>query len=117
MISDWFAIFPDLSVRPFCHPPAQIQFARNHRLRKITCADEIGHNVNLANSLGVKQKERVAQAWLLFPEGAFHIGKNLSAPNFRRMLERWRARVWIHRRAVTDDEECGVVESHRRKVQ
>src|SRR5713101_3216422 len=105
MISDWFAIFPDLAARPFCYAAIQLQLARNHRLREITFADEIGHNVNLANFLRIKRKERVAQAWLLFPKGAFNIDKNFSAPNFRRVRKRRHARIRIHRRTMTDDEE------------
>src|SRR5712692_11266095 len=98
MISDWFAIFPDLAARPFCYAAIQLQLARNHRLREITFADEIWHNVNLANFLRIKEKESVTQAWLLFPKGAFNIDKNFSTPNLRRVRQRRRARVRVYRR-------------------
>ena len=75
---------------------------------EITFADEIRHHVNLANRSRIEQKNCVAQTRFLFPEGAANLGKNFSTPNLRRMRERRRARIRIHRRAMTNNEKCAV---------
>ena len=108
MISDRLGIFPDLAVGSFCDAAIQLKLTRDNRLREITFADEIGHDVNLANFRRIKQKERVAQTWLLFPERAADICKNFPTPNLRHMRQRRRARIGIHRRAVSDDEKRGI---------
>src|SRR6266481_692685 len=108
MISDRLTISPDLSIRSFCGSPAQLKLARNHRLREITFADEIRHHVNFANRFGIEQKQRITQARFLFPERALHLSKNLPTPNLRRMLQRRRARIRVHGRAVRNNQERAV---------
>ena len=75
MISDRLTISPELSIRSFRDPPIQPKFARNHCLREVTLADEIRDHVNFANRFGIENKQRVAQARLLFPKRAIHVRK------------------------------------------
>src|SRR6058998_785614 len=103
MIPDWLTIIPDLPISAFRHLTVQPQFAWNHYLGEITLADEIRDDVNVFDCARIEQKDRVAQTRLFFPKRAFHIDKNFSAPNFRRMRQSWRARIRIHRRAMTDN--------------
>src|SRR5206468_10734721 len=84
MIPYRLAIFPDLTIRAFSDPIIQFKLPRNYSLRKITLADEIRHDVNFVNQLGIEQEQRVAQARFFFPKGALDVGKDLSTPNLCR---------------------------------
>src|SRR5438034_9317719 len=108
MISNRLTIFPELSIRSFRDPPIQLKLARDHRLREVTLADEIWHHVNFTNRLGIEQKQRITQARFLFPKRALHLSKNLPTPNLRRVLQRRRARIRVHSRAVRDDQQRSV---------
>src|SRR5205823_2873889 len=108
MIPDWLTIIPDLPIRSFRHLTVQPQFAWNHCLGEITLADEIWDDVNVFDRAWIKQKDRVAQTRLFFPKRTLHIGKNISTPNLGPMREGRRARIRIHRRAMTDDEQRGL---------
>src|SRR6266436_3585509 len=109
MIPDWLTIIPDLPISAFRHLTVQPQFAWNHCLGEITLADEIRDDVNVFDRTWIEQKDRVAQTRLFFPKRTLHIGKNISAPNLGRMRQSRRARVRIYRRAMTDDEQCGLL--------
>ena len=109
MVPDRLAIIPGLPTRAFCNSSVQLQFTRNDDLRKITLADEIRDDVDIFDCVRIEQKDRVAQTRLFFPKRTLHIGKNISAPNLRRMRQSRRARVRIYRRAMTDDEQCGLL--------
>ena len=108
MISDRFAIFPDLTARPFRRPAIQLKLARDHCLREVTFANKIRDYVHLADCFRIEQKNCIAQTRLLFPKGTLNICKNFSTPNLGRMRQRRRARVRIHRRAVSYDEKRGI---------
>src|SRR5205814_10456503 len=114
MISDRLTICPDLAARTFCEAVVQLKLTRDYRLGEITFADKIRDDVHFANRFGIEQEQCVAQTWFLFPKGALHVGKNLSAPNLRSMRQRRRARIRIYRRPMTDDEKrgAGVVGIH-----
>ena len=112
VISNRLRIFPDLAVGSFCDPSVQIKLARNHRLREITFADKIRHHANFANQFWIEQEDRIAQARFFFPERALDTRKNFPAPDLRRMRQGRRARIGIHGRAVSDDEQ-GSVSSKR----
>src|SRR6187397_2744021 len=103
MISNRLTISPDLSIRSFRESSAQLKLPRDHRLGEISFADEIRHHVNFMNRFGIEQKQRIAQARLLFPKRALHLSKNPPTPNLRRVLQRRRARIRVHSRAVRDD--------------
>src|SRR5882762_6644746 len=107
MIPDWLTIIPDLPISAFRHLTVQPQFAWNHCLGEITLADEIWDDVNVFDRARIEQKDRVAQTRLFFPTRTLHIGKNISTPNLGRVRQSRRARIPIHRRAMTDDEHCG----------
>ena len=109
MVPDRLAIVPGLAIRAFCNSPIQLQLTRNNDLRKITLADEIRDDANLFDCVRIEQKDRVAQTRLFFPKRTLHIGKNISTPNLGRVRQSRRARVRIHRRAMTDDEQCGLL--------
>src|SRR4051812_26218515 len=100
MIPDWIAIFPNLPVAPPGNTPAQLELTRDHRLGKITLANKVRNNVNVLNRFGIKQKERIAQARLLFPKGAANFGENFTMPDLRNLCARWRAGIGIHRRTM-----------------
>jgi hypothetical protein len=91
MIPYRLAVFPNLTIRSCCDAAIQFKFARNYCLREITFADKIGDDADLANHFGIEQEQHIAQTRLLFPKSAFHIGKDFSTPNLRRMRERRRA--------------------------
>src|ERR1700686_300695 len=57
VIPDWLAIFPDLPVRARGHSTVQLQLAWNHRLREITFADEVWHDVNFPNRFWINKKK------------------------------------------------------------
>src|SRR5882724_647874 len=109
MIPDWLTIIPDLPIRALCNSPVQLKLARDDDLRKITFADEIRDDVDIFDCVRIEQKDRVAQTRLFFPKRTLHIGKNISTPNLGRMRQSRRARVRIYRRAMTDDEQCGLL--------
>src|SRR6516165_5147756 len=117
MIPNRLTIFPDLSIRPFRNPSVELKLARDDRLREITFADEIGNNVNFANRFWIEQKQRVAQARLLFPKRALHFRKDFPTPNLLCMRQRRCARVGIYSRAMRDNQKPGVVGSHRTNLQ
>src|SRR6266481_3631857 len=117
MIPDWLTIIPDLAIFAFRHLTVQPQFAWNHCLGEITLADEIWDDVNVFDRAWIKQKDRVAQTRLFFPKRARHISKNISTPNLGRVRQRRRARIGLHGRSMTDNEERAIVPSHRRNVQ
>src|ERR1700719_471740 len=108
MIPDWLAIFPNLTVWALCGSTVQLQLAWNHRLREITFADEVWHDVNFPNRFWIEQKNCVAETRFLFPKRALNIDKNFPAPDFGRVRQRRRARIRIHGRAVSDDQQRGV---------
>src|SRR6266849_5646038 len=108
MVPDRLAIVPGLSICASCNSSVQLQLARNDRLREITLADEIWDDVNVFDRAWIKQKDRVAQTRLFFPKRTLHIGKNISTPNLGPMRQGRRARIRIHRRAMTDDEQRGL---------
>src|SRR5438876_9220184 len=114
MFPDWLAIIPDLPIRALCDLAIQLKLARNYRLGEITFADEVRDDVNVFDCVGIKKKDRVAQARFLFPKCALHITKNISSPDLGRVRQRRRARIRIHGRAMTDDEKRAI-RSHRRK--
>src|SRR2546428_9848894 len=116
MVSDWLAIFPNLPICARSDAPTQLKLPWNHRLGEVTFADEIRHHVNLPNPFRIKQEERVAQTRFLFPECALHLNKKVSAPNLRRMRQRRRARIRVHRRPMANDEERRV-RFHNRQFQ
>src|SRR6266513_3594796 len=109
MIPDWLAIIPDLPIRALRDLAIQLKLARNYRLREITFADEVWDDVNVFECVRIKKKDRVAQARFFFPKRALHISKNISTPNLGPMRQSRRARIRIHRRAMTDDEHCGLL--------
>src|SRR6267143_3842598 len=109
MIPDWLTIIPDLPISAFRHLTVQPQFAWNHCLGEITLTDEIRDDVNVLDCARIEQKDRIAQARLFFPKRARHIAENISTPNLGRVRQSRRARVRIHRRAMTDDEHCGLL--------
>src|SRR4029077_10809430 len=117
MISNRLTISPDLSIRSFCDLTVQLKLTRDHSLGEVAFADEIRHHADFANRFGFKKEKSVAQTWFLFPEGALHICKNLPTPNLGGMRQRRRARVRVHRRAVSDDQKRAEVGSHGRNVQ
>ena len=108
MIPDWLTIIPDLPISAFRHLTVQPQFAWNHCLGEITLTDEIRDNVNVFDCARIEQKDRVAQARLFFPKRGRHIAENISTPNLGRVRQSRRARVRIHRRAMTDDEQRAI---------
>jgi len=85
-----------LPIRALCDLAIQLKLARNYRLGEITFADEVRDNVYVFDCIRIKEKNRVAQARLLFPKGAFNIDKNFSAPDFGRVRQSRRARIGIH---------------------
>jgi hypothetical protein len=103
VIPNRLTISPGLSIRSFRDPPIQLKLARNDRLREIPFANEIRHHINFLNRFGIEEKQRVAQAGLLFPKRSLHLRKNLPAPNLRCMRQRRRTRIWVHSRAVRDN--------------
>src|SRR5450432_2488277 len=104
MISDRLTIFPDLPARPRRQASFQLQFPWNDGFGKITFADEIRHHVNFANLRLAEKKERVTQAWLLFPKAAGDLAKHSALPDCFRLRQARRARIGIHRRSMTNDE-------------
>src|SRR4249919_2030929 len=104
MISNRLTISPDLSVRSCRDRTIQLKLARNNGLGEITFANEIRHHVNFANRIWIEQEQGVTQARLLFPKRALHIRKNFLTSDLRRVRQSWRARVQIHRGAVSDDQ-------------
>src|SRR5256885_3046821 len=104
MAPDRLPIIPDLPVWTHRDFAIQLQFARDHGVREITFADKVWYDVDDTNRFRIEQKPRIAQARLFFPKRALHIGKNVPPPNFRRVGERWRARIRIYGRAVADDQ-------------
>ena len=56
----------------------------------------------------LKEKSGIAQTGLLFPKSASDIGKNFAALNFARACPSWRARIRIHGRAVSDNQQRSV---------
>src|SRR4029453_8332796 len=104
MISNRLTISPELSIGSFRDPPIQLKLARDDRLGEIPFAVEIRHYMNFANPLRIESKKRTAQTPPPFPNTASHTRKDFPAPNLPRMLQRRRARVRIHRRAVRDDQ-------------
>src|SRR5437667_7326698 len=117
MIPDWLTRIPDLPIRALCDLAIQLKLAWNYRLGEITFADEIWDNVYVFDCIRIKEKNRVAQARLLFPESAFHIEKNFPKPDFRPMRQRRSARIRIDGRSMADNQERAVVGSHRGNVQ
>src|SRR6266853_526195 len=109
MVPDWLAIIPDLPIRAFCDLAIQLKLARNYRLGEITFADEVRDDVNAFDCVWIEQKDRVAQTRLFFPKRTLHIGKNISTPDLGAMRQGRRARIRIHRRAMTDDEQRGLL--------
>src|SRR2546430_9889951 len=109
MVPDWLTIIPDLPIRALCDLAIQLKLARNYRLGEITFADEVRDDVNAFDCVRIKKRNRVAQARLLFPKRTGHIGKNISMPNLGPMRQGRRARIRIHRRAMTDDEQRGLL--------
>src|SRR6266853_2837720 len=108
MVPNRLAIFPTLAARSFCYATIQLKLARDYGLGEITFADEIRHDINFANGFRIKQKQCVTKTWFFFPEGAADLDKDFSTPNFHRVRQRRRARIRIHRRAVSDNEKGGV---------
>src|SRR5258708_24308991 len=104
MVPNWLAIIPYLSIRSLGDLSVQPELARNHRLGEIAFADEVRDDGNVLDCLRIKKKNRVAQARLFFPKRALHISENISPPDLSRMRQRRRARIRIHRRAVTDNQ-------------
>src|SRR2546423_7896778 len=115
MISDRLAIVPGLPGGAFRNLSVQFELAGNDRLREVTLADEIRNDANIFDFLGIKEKDRVPQPRLFFPKRAGHFTKNVSSSDLGRMRQRGRARIRIHRRAMTDDKERAVrLRSHTR---
>ena len=108
MVPNRLAIFPTLAARSFCYATIQLKLARDYGLGEITFADKIRHDINFANRFGIEQEDRVAQTRFLFPKRAADLDKDFSTPNFHRVRQRRRARIRIHRRAVSDNEKGGV---------
>ena len=104
MIPDPLALVPGLPTGAFSNPSVQLELARNYRLGEVTFANEIGNDVNIFDCVRIEKKDRVAQARFFFPKRALHLAKNVSSPDFGCMRQRRRARIRIHRRAMTDDE-------------
>ena len=116
MIPDRLAIFPDLAACSRCFRPAQFQLARNNRLREISFADEIGHDVNLRIMSRIEQKGHRAGWALLSKTRTPTSAKNSPAPNVARHAPGRRARIRVHGRAVADDERAlWPLRSHRQE--
>src|SRR5262245_7877032 len=109
MIANWVAIFPNLAIRALCRGAIQLQFTRDHSLSEVAFTNEIRHDADFADRFRVKRKKRVAQTRFLFPESALHLRKNSAAANLCRMLQCRRARIRVHRRAVSDNEKRSLV--------
>src|SRR5438477_10752905 len=108
MVPDRFAITPGLPVRASCTSAVQLQLARNHRLCEVTFADKVRNDVNIFDRVGIKKKDRVPQTWFLFPKRTRDFAEDISTPDFGRMGQRRRARIWVHRRAMADNQQRGV---------
>ena len=97
MIPNRLAVIPNLPIRAFRSFAVQLELARNHRLREITFADKIRHDVNVFDRRRIKKKNRVAQTRFFLPKCALHLAEKISPPDFRGMRQRRRARIRIHR--------------------
>ena len=64
--------------------PIESELARDHILREITFADEVGHDIDL---IGVDHVKGLAQRRLFFPKAAMHFGENPAAADLIGVIE------------------------------